>query len=84
MNTAKGSNPNCNYFVVNIADGYNFNTVGALDLSSGTTVGNFVSGDKIELNFKSSSTTGTVTVPAGWSAPSALTGVVGKVILTKD
>lgn len=85
MNTAKGSNPNCNYFVVNIADGYDFNTAGALNLSAGATVTNFVSGDKIELNFKSSSSTGSVTVPSGgWTATLALTSEVGKVILTKD
>lgn len=80
LNTIKHDNINCNYFVVNIADTY---SIGSLELS-GATVGNFVSGDKIELNFKSSSTTGSVTAPGGWSATSALVGSVGKVILTKD
>lgn len=80
LNTIKLDNTNCNYFVVNIADVY---SVGALNLSSAT-VANFMSGDKIELNFKTASTTGVVTAPSGWTATSALAGSIGKVILTKN
>lgn len=84
MNTAKGGNPNCNYFVVNIDAAYDSDASTALDLSSGTTLENFVSGDKIELNFKVASKTGSVTAPTGWSKDQDLTNSAGKVILTKD
>lgn len=83
MNTAKGSNPNCNYFVVNIDAACDKNAAGTLGLSDAT-VGYFASGDKIELNFKVTSTTGDVTAPTGWKATEALTSSTGKVTLTKD
>lgn len=79
LNTTKFNNKNCNYFMVNIKSG----TVGALNLSSAT-VGNFASGDKIELKFAANPGVTSVTLPTGWSAnPNTLSGI-GSIILTKD
>lgn len=72
LNTIKVQNPNCNYFVVNIAGA----GTGTHTLSA--TTSNFKSGDKIELKFNSG-TPGTTTLD-GWTAKIESSNV----ILTKD
>lgn len=81
MNTAKGTNPNCNYFVVNIKQAAS----GSLSLT-GATVTNFKSGDQIELNFtvNSTITVSNITL-TGWKASGTnLSSQTGRIILTKD
>lgn len=81
MNTAKEQNPNCDYFVINIAGAVS--TSGGITLTDATDT-KFVVGDQIELNFKGTVTTGTITAPANWTAGAALTSSAGKVILQKN
>ena len=82
MNTAKGNNKNCNYFVINCASGSYGTTLNlTTPLTSATS---FVSGDKIDLKFASSPSISTgVTVPTEWKAsPTTLTST-GSIILEK-
>ena len=79
LNSIKGNNPNCNYFVVNVPSG----TVTTLNLGSAT-VANFKSGDKIELNFTANPGITSVSVPAGWKADKTTLTAIGKIILTKN
>lgn len=78
MNTAKKENKNCNYFVITCSG----TSYGAMNLSSAT-VGNFVSGDKIELNFTSAPAVTGVTLPTGWKTDKTTLSAIGKIILTK-
>lgn len=83
LNTIKNTNSNCNHFVINI-DGATITS--ACDLSAAT-VGNFVSGDKIELNFTGTTnvTTSNITAPTNWRKPTDVTlSGAGTFILTKD
>lgn len=74
LNTIKASNPNCDYFVVNIPGGAS----GAWNLTA--TTSNFNSGDQIDLKFSTSNFPSPVTL-SGWKAGSA---VNNSIILTKD
>lgn len=79
LNTTKGNNKNCNYFVINCSGG----SYSAVNLGAAT-VTNFVSGDKIELNFAASPGVTSVTTPTGWKADKANLSAIGKIILTKN
>lgn len=79
LNTTKANNQNCNYFIVNVKAA----TTGALSLTSATTT-NFVSGDKIELNFTVAPNISSVTAPTGWTADKNALSAVGKIILKKN
>lgn len=80
LNTQKASNPNCNYFIVNIKAAAS----GSLALTA--TTGNFKTGDQVELNFTVNSTVTTSNVTlAGWTVSGTnLSGSTGKIILTKN
>ncbi len=78
MNTAKGQNKNCNYFVITCSG----TSYGAMNLSSAT-VSNFVSGDKIELNFLAAPAVTGVTLPSGWKTDKTALSAIGKIVLTK-
>lgn len=80
LNTQKTSNPNCNYFIVNIKAAAS----GTLGLTA--TTGNFKVGDKVELNFTVNSTVATSNVSlSGWTVSGTnLSGSTGKIILTKN
>lgn len=77
LSTIKGSNKNCNYFVVKV-DGA---PASNMDLS-GATVSNFVVGDKIEIVYTTAGNVGTITVPSNWSTTA--TGSVSSVVLVKN
>lgn len=79
LNTAKGNDKNCNYFVINCTGG----SYGSINLASAT-VTNFKSGDRIELNFTSAPGISGITLPTGWKADKTTLSVVGKIILKKD
>lgn len=79
MNTAKGQNKNCNYFVITCSGG----SYGSMNLSSAA-VTNFVSGDKIELNFKDAPGVTGVTLPTGWKTSASSLSAIGKIILEKN
>lgn len=79
LNTAKGNDKNCNYFVINCTGG----SYGSINLASAT-VSNFVSGDRIELNFTAAPGVSGITLPTGWKADKTTLSVVGKIILKKD
>lgn len=79
LNTTKGNNKNCNYFVINCSG----SSYGTVNLNTAT-VANFVSGDKIELNFAASPGVTGVTLPTGWKADKASLSAIGKIILTKN
>lgn len=79
LNTAKGNDKNCNYFVINCTGG----SYGSINLASAT-VSNFVSGDRIELNFTAAPGVSGITLPTGWTADKTTLSVVGKIILKKD
>lgn len=72
LNATKASNPNCNYFVVNVSG------VPTTTVALTATTSNFVVGDRIELNC-TSSPTGTFTL-SGWTT----TKSGNSVILTKN
>lgn len=80
LNTQKATNPNCNYFIVNIKAAAS----GSLALTA--TNNNFKAGDRIELNFTVSSTVTTSNVSlSGWTVSgSNLSNTAGKIILTKN
>lgn len=79
LNTAKGNDKNCNYFVINCTGG----SYGSINLASAT-VTNFKSGDRIELNFTAAPGVSGITLPTGWKADKTTLSVVGKIILKKD
>ena len=79
LNTAKGNDKNCNYFVVNCTG----SSYGAINLTSAT-VTNFKSGDRIELNFAAAPGVTSVTLPSGWTADKTTLSGIGKIILTKN
>lgn len=75
LNTIKASNPNCDYFVVNIPG----SASGTWNLTA--TTGNFKSGDQIDLKFSTSGSFPSLVTLSGWKAGSA---VNNSIILTKD
>lgn len=84
MDTAKGNNPNCNYFVIDIAGALS----GNLTINP-TAPANFVKGDRIELNFKSvSGGSRTITLGSNLSSTWTIEGTsslsaAGKITLKK-
>lgn len=77
LSTIKTSNPNCNYFVVNV-DG---TPVANMNLS-GATVTGFAVGDKIEIVYTTTGNVGTITAPANWTATGS--GSVKSIVLVKN
>ena len=76
LNTIKGSNQNCNYFVVN----FKTEPAGATDWSISATTTAFKLGDQIELKFPTSTKPSSVTL-AGWTV---VKGSSNNFILTKN
>ena len=76
LNTIKGSNQNCNYFVVN----FKVAPANTNAWSVSATTSSFKSGDQIELKFPSSTKPGSVTL-SGWKV---VTGTSNNYILTKE